>query len=62
MVKQCALILGSTVYSLDWSLRVAVFNSVLTGLVLAGVSFFDAVVEPHMSDCHAVLCQRASLV
>jgi len=33
-----------------------------TGLVLAGVGLHDLVVDPHVGDGHAVLCQRARLV
>ena len=33
-----------------------------TGLVFAGVCLHDLVVNPHVSHCHPVLGQRASLV
>ena len=34
----------------------------LTGLFLAGVRLHDIVVEPHVGDGHAVLCERSRLV
>jgi len=37
-------------------------NKELTRLIFTGVGFEDLIIEPHVSDGHAVLGQRAGLV
>jgi len=50
------------VKGLKYTVKQLLLLAVLTWLILAGVCLDDAVVKPHVSDRHSVLCQRPGLV